>query len=270
MDPIRIELKEDSLGIGKAEELMSNHVSSTAKRKAMEMEKQLDESSQQKEERVTKVEKTLAIAKELEQVKRAFYCELCDKQYKKISEYEQHLQSYDHHHKKRFKDMKESARQSNANQQEREKKLAREKKREERELKRMQDALLKRTGAAPPPPKTAPPPPLATTSSTGGWSTVNAGSGGWTSQSTTSWSTVDTNPHNTAPGGWSTVASNDNNSSKGAPTVESSSTPNKHTSDLVESKPAQASPTPAKPPATKLSFGIKKKTGGFQFGLKKK
>lgn len=93
-------MKDDSLGIGKSEEYQSTHIVSTAKRKALDSEKQLEETDAQKMERQFQVEKKQAIAKELEQVKRAFYCELCDKQYKKISEYEQHLQSYDHHHKK--------------------------------------------------------------------------------------------------------------------------------------------------------------------------
>jgi hypothetical protein len=29
-----------------------------------------------------------------------FKCELCNKQYKTVKEHEQHLSSYDHHHKK--------------------------------------------------------------------------------------------------------------------------------------------------------------------------
>lgn len=33
-------------------------------------------------------------------VKSAFYCALCDKQYERISDYEVHLSSYDHNHKK--------------------------------------------------------------------------------------------------------------------------------------------------------------------------
>ncbi|KAI9482695.1 MAG: G-patch domain-containing protein, partial [Benjaminiella poitrasii] len=147
IDPIRIEIKDDSLGVGKAEEYQQTHVSTTSKRKALDSEKQLEESEQQRFEREQRAEKKKAIEKELEQVKRAFYCELCDKQYKKISEFEQHLQSYDHHHKKRFRDMKESARNSTINQSEREKKLARERKREERELKRMQKAIQKKAGS---------------------------------------------------------------------------------------------------------------------------
>jgi len=36
-----------------------------------------------------------------------FYCKLCNKQYTKIMEYEAHLSSYDHNHKKRFEEMKQ-------------------------------------------------------------------------------------------------------------------------------------------------------------------
>jgi hypothetical protein len=32
-----------------------------------------------------------------------FYCELCDKQYTRSGEYDNHLSSYDHHHRKRLK-----------------------------------------------------------------------------------------------------------------------------------------------------------------------
>jgi hypothetical protein len=100
VDPILIELKDETLGIGKAQEYDETHTFSTAKRKALDSEKQLEETEVQKIEREHRAEKKQAIMKELEQVKRVFYCELCDKQYNKISEYEQHLQSYDHHHKK--------------------------------------------------------------------------------------------------------------------------------------------------------------------------
>ena len=30
---------------------------------------------------------------------KSFYCELCDKQYFKYSEFDNHLNSYDHHHR---------------------------------------------------------------------------------------------------------------------------------------------------------------------------
>jgi len=33
---------------------------------------------------------------------------VCDKRYTKVKEFENHLSSYDHHHRKRFKEMKEA------------------------------------------------------------------------------------------------------------------------------------------------------------------
>ena len=100
VDPIPIDIKEDVLGVGKAEEEQAYHESSTAKRKIMGSEKQLEETTEERVLRETKVKEREMIQEELKEVKRAFYCELCDKQYNKVAEYEQHLQSYDHHHKK--------------------------------------------------------------------------------------------------------------------------------------------------------------------------
>ncbi|KAI8644946.1 G-patch domain-containing protein [Parasitella parasitica] len=248
VDPIRIELKDDSLGVGKAEEYTATHVSTTAKRKALDSEKQLEETEIQKLEREFRVEKKQSIAQELKQVKRAFYCELCDKQYQNISGYEQHLQSYDHHHKKRFKDMKENTRNSAINQSEREKKLARERKREEKELKRMQDALQKKLGGShqtDPSPKPSALPTVPVISSYGG-----GGGGGWTNMESTSTS-----------GSWSTST---------IPIAKS-------TAIKSNPIPANTATASAPPPPTntstsqpkKLSFGLKK-TAGFQFGLKKK
>jgi len=39
-----------------------------------------------------------------------FYCEVCDKRYTKVTEFENHLSSYDHHHKKRFREMQQDQR----------------------------------------------------------------------------------------------------------------------------------------------------------------
>ncbi|XP_074842362.1 zinc finger protein 804B [Carettochelys insculpta] len=46
-------------------------------------------------------------AKGLEDVKANFYCELCDKQYHKHQEFDNHINSYDHAHKQRLKDLKQ-------------------------------------------------------------------------------------------------------------------------------------------------------------------
>ncbi|KAM6087316.1 zinc finger protein 804B [Chlamydotis macqueenii] len=52
-------------------------------------------------------EKEEAAAKALEDVKANFYCELCDKQYHKHQEFDNHINSYDHAHKQRLKDLKQ-------------------------------------------------------------------------------------------------------------------------------------------------------------------
>ncbi|ODQ52541.1 hypothetical protein SAICODRAFT_71726 [Saitoella complicata NRRL Y-17804] len=56
---------------------------------------------------------------------KAFYCELCDKGYSRISEYEAHLSSYDHGHRARFREMR--ALQKDPND------IARRREREQRE-----------------------------------------------------------------------------------------------------------------------------------------
>ncbi|XP_051786572.1 zinc finger protein 804A [Erpetoichthys calabaricus] len=47
------------------------------------------------------------IAKALEDLKANFYCELCDKQYHKHQEFDNHINSYDHAHKQRLKELKQ-------------------------------------------------------------------------------------------------------------------------------------------------------------------
>ncbi|XP_027521344.1 zinc finger protein 804A isoform X1 [Corapipo altera] len=51
-------------------------------------------------------EKKNTIAKALEDLKANFYCELCDKQYYKHQEFDNHINSYDHAHKQRLKELK--------------------------------------------------------------------------------------------------------------------------------------------------------------------
>lgn len=41
-----------------------------------------------------------------------FFCELCNKGYARVQEYDAHCDSYDHHHRKRRKDLQELSRPS--------------------------------------------------------------------------------------------------------------------------------------------------------------
>uniref|UniRef100_A0A8C5KTI9 Zinc finger protein 804B n=1 Tax=Jaculus jaculus TaxID=51337 RepID=A0A8C5KTI9_JACJA len=52
-------------------------------------------------------EKEKSTAKALEDAKANFYCELCDKQYHKHQEFDNHINSYDHAHKQRLKELKQ-------------------------------------------------------------------------------------------------------------------------------------------------------------------
>ncbi|XP_045560846.1 zinc finger protein 804A isoform X1 [Salmo salar] len=52
-------------------------------------------------------ERTATMAKALEDLKANFYCDLCDKQYYKHQEFDNHINSYDHAHKQRLKELKQ-------------------------------------------------------------------------------------------------------------------------------------------------------------------
>jgi hypothetical protein len=47
----------------------------------------------------TTQDKEKAIEESLKNLKESFYCELCDKQYFKYKEYDNHINSYDHAHR---------------------------------------------------------------------------------------------------------------------------------------------------------------------------
>ncbi len=109
VDPIRLNQNTLKLGLGKEDEL--EHYTNNIKRKDMEPQVQLTEDQLQE-----KLEKET----QLKEMNKIFYCQLCNKQYKKVQDYETHLgtkrlpapshqyslDSYDHNHKKRFQEMK--------------------------------------------------------------------------------------------------------------------------------------------------------------------
>jgi len=86
-----------------------------------------------------------ALKKELKAINSVFYCSLCNKQYSKISEYEQHLDSYDHNHKKRFLDMRKTEKLNNK-KREGDKKRLKEQKRQEKEMQQLADFANKQQG----------------------------------------------------------------------------------------------------------------------------
>ncbi|MCJ8745568.1 hypothetical protein PDJAM_G00131660 [Pangasius djambal] len=84
-------------------------------------------------------EKEKAITKALENLKANFYCELCDKQYNKHQEFDNHINSYDHAHKQRLKELKQREFARNVSS-----KSWKDERKQEKALKRLhQIALLK-------------------------------------------------------------------------------------------------------------------------------
>ncbi|XP_051879725.1 zinc finger protein 804A [Pristis pectinata] len=91
-------------------------------------------------------EKEKAITKALEDLKANFYCELCDKQYYKHQEFDNHINSYDHAHKQRLKELKQREFARNVASKSR-----KDEKKQEKALKRLHELaeLRKQVGCAP-------------------------------------------------------------------------------------------------------------------------
>ncbi|XP_026885586.2 G patch domain-containing protein 8 isoform X1 [Electrophorus electricus] len=104
-DPVPIILKYDVMGMGRMEMEMDYAEDATEKRRVLEVEKEDTEELRQKYKDYAEKEK--AIAKALEDLRANFYCELCDKQYQKHQEFDNHINSYDHAHKQRLKELKQ-------------------------------------------------------------------------------------------------------------------------------------------------------------------
>ncbi|CAB1457758.1 unnamed protein product [Pleuronectes platessa] len=77
-----------------------------------------------------------------------FYCELCDKQYVRHQQYDNHINSHDHHHKQRLKELKQ--REFYRALACRRKRRRREERREERVLRRLHQHEERRTGECAP------------------------------------------------------------------------------------------------------------------------
>jgi hypothetical protein len=106
VDPIPLFFREktDFLGVGKHEEYHTYSELATEHRRALETEK--EETEELVKKRQEMASKNQQVKEIVSKMVRPFYCELCDKQYKNIAEYDKHLNSYDHNHKARFMETK--------------------------------------------------------------------------------------------------------------------------------------------------------------------
>ncbi len=145
-----------------------------AQRRGLDSERQQKETEEQRRAREVKypplhkpihtltyslqenVARRTALQSEISTTLRPFYCALCDKQFKTVTQYDEHTNSYAHHHKARLKDMQANARI--VPKEEMDKRKEKERKREERELRkiaaangiRMPKPAVGSTGVAPP------------------------------------------------------------------------------------------------------------------------
>uniref|UniRef100_A0A0E0J9H1 G-patch domain-containing protein n=1 Tax=Oryza nivara TaxID=4536 RepID=A0A0E0J9H1_ORYNI len=121
-EPIKAGIRDAKLGVGKQEQDDFFTSEDNVQRRKLNIE--LEET----EEHIKKREK---IRSEVKEIQKVFFCSLCNKQYKLAHEFESHLSSYDHNHRKRFKEMKEMQSSSSSSRDDRQK---REQQREEKEL----------------------------------------------------------------------------------------------------------------------------------------
>ena len=141
---IREEARREGLGRSKQEAEM---LSKATTRKRDESD---DEDAKRRRQEVGEEQKRRDEV--LAEQHRNFYCACCDKQYTTVSEFSAHLSSYDHHHRKRFAEMREAEKARNADATA--EKRSREEARRERELQKQ----IRAAAAAAPAPAPAPAP----------------------------------------------------------------------------------------------------------------
>ncbi|KNE69458.1 hypothetical protein AMAG_13814 [Allomyces macrogynus ATCC 38327] len=109
IEPIPMTTNLGTLGLGKLAQDQRIAASAGARpaTTAERIARESDVDRTKREQLVQDLAETQAVKA---QMLRPFYCELCDKQYAKAAEFENHLSSYDHHHRKRLKALRESER----------------------------------------------------------------------------------------------------------------------------------------------------------------
>ncbi|KAK4282681.1 hypothetical protein QN277_014028 [Acacia crassicarpa] len=105
IEPIKSGIRDPRLGVGKQEEDDFFTAEENIQRKKLDVE--LEETEENMRKREVLAEREQKIQTEVNEIRKVFFCELCNKQYKLAMEFEAHLSSYDHNHRKRFKEMKD-------------------------------------------------------------------------------------------------------------------------------------------------------------------
>ncbi|KAF8741629.1 Zinc-finger double-stranded RNA-binding, partial [Rhizoctonia solani] len=140
-DPVPFLVKLDALGLGRStydERIIESAVS---QRRELDSERMIKETEEQRRIReasgtpYTSVAAKEQIKTEVNDILRSFYCTDCEKQYKNVAQFDEHVRSYAHTHVVRMKEQQATARQRQSGESAARK--AKEKKREEKEMKKM-------------------------------------------------------------------------------------------------------------------------------------
>ncbi|XP_010918538.1 uncharacterized protein [Elaeis guineensis] len=105
IEPIKTGIRDSKLGVGKQEQDDFFTAEENVQRRKLDIE--LEETEELVKKREVLAEREQKIQTEVKEIKKVFFCDLCNKQYKLAMEFESHLSSYDHNHRKRFKEMRE-------------------------------------------------------------------------------------------------------------------------------------------------------------------
>ncbi|KAI0932450.1 hypothetical protein AcW1_000424 [Taiwanofungus camphoratus] len=140
VDPVPFYVKNDLTGLGKVNQDVRMIEETVAQRRELDSERQTKETEEQRRAREDSVAKRAAVQSEISTTLRAFYCQLCDKQFQNVAQYDEHTNSYAHHHKARFRDMQAAQRASRNSKEELDKRKEKERKREEKELRKIAKA----------------------------------------------------------------------------------------------------------------------------------
>ncbi|KAI0296588.1 hypothetical protein BC826DRAFT_1003781 [Russula brevipes] len=203
IDPIPFHVKNDATGLGKTSQDFRMIETTVSQRRELDSERQRNETEEQRKAREGNVARLAALQTEISEVLRPFYCTVCDKQFQNVAQYDEHTNSYAHHHKIRFRDMQNTQRAKQNTREEQDKRKEKERKREEKELRKIAAAAgVRMAKSAPSGPGLAPAASSAEPKPVGfrkvGWASISSAAG----ESSSSSSVASPQAH----AGWAAVA----------------------------------------------------------------
>eukprot|EP00879_Flechtneria_rotunda_P012601 GHRR01013159.1.p1 GENE.GHRR01013159.1~~GHRR01013159.1.p1 ORF type:complete len:392 (+),score=156.20 GHRR01013159.1:111-1286(+) len=131
------------LGLGKQEQDDQYTAAENITRKKLEVELQAEEDPERTKRRGAQAQREELIKQDVTQILKTFYCQVCNKQYTSAMELEEHLSSYDHHHKKRLAEARAAELERTKDER-----MRKEQKRQQREQQRLEEQIRKAQMAA--------------------------------------------------------------------------------------------------------------------------